>query len=77
MDIITITILVVAVLALAGWGYGYYAVPAAAPATVGQPVAGPNPLFNLLGVVGLILIVAFVTLLATGWRFGLQVQAPG
>jgi hypothetical protein len=76
MDIITITILIVAVLALAGWGYGYYTVPAAAPGAVGQPVAGPSPLFSLLGVVGLILLVAFVTLLLTGWRFGLEVQPP-
>ena len=76
MDIITITVLVVGVLALAGWGYGYYAVPAQAPGTVVQPAAGPSPMFGILGVVGLILIVVFVTLLATGWRFGFDVQPP-
>jgi hypothetical protein len=76
MDIITISILVVAVLALAGWGYGYYTVPAPAPGTAVQPVAGPSPLFSVLGLVGLILLVTFVVLLATGWRFGLEVQPP-
>ena len=34
------------------------------------------PLVNLLGILALILIVALIVLLATGWRFGLQVAPP-
>ncbi|HVK11138.1 MAG TPA: hypothetical protein VM597_20380 [Gemmataceae bacterium] len=76
MDIITITILVVAVLALAGWGYGTYS---ARPVTVVEsgPAPGPAPGLSLLGIVGLILLVAFVVLLATGWRFGFEINPPG
>ena len=75
MDLITITLLVLAVLALVGWGYGSYA---RRPVTVVEsaPASAPAPGLTLLGIIGLILIVAFVVLLATGWRFGLEVQPP-
>jgi hypothetical protein len=75
MDIITITLLVLAGMALVGWGYGYYA---ARPVTVVESAPAPAPArgLTLLGIIGLILIVAFVVLLATGWRFGLEVQPP-
>ncbi len=76
LDIVTLTILVVAILAIAGWGYGSYA---ARPVTVAETGTAPAPApgLTLLGIVGLILIVAFVVLLATGWRFGLEVNPPG
>jgi hypothetical protein len=37
---------------------------------------GPAAGLTLLGILGLVLIVAFVVLLATGWRFGLDIQPP-
>jgi hypothetical protein len=43
------------------------AAPAPAPAHGG---------LTFLGIIGLILLTAFIVLLATGWRFGLQVQPP-
>jgi hypothetical protein len=72
MDAVTITILVLAILALGGWGYGYYTAPA--PAAAVAPA--PHPGLTLLGFLGLILIIAFVVLLATGWRFGLDIHPP-
>jgi len=75
MDALTITLLVLALLAIGSWGYGSYGVRAA-PGTVVETGPGPNPGITLLGIVGLILLVAFVVLLATGWRFGLHIQAP-
>jgi len=66
MDPITIGLIVLIVLSLGSFGYGR-AYPGA---------EGVNPLFNLLGMLGLIFIVALVVLLATGWRFGLHVAPP-
>ena len=77
MDAITITLLVLAILAIAGWGLGSFAArPAPVVVSESAPVATGSPLLSLLGIVGLILLVAFIVLLLTGWRFGLQVQAP-
>lgn len=75
MDLLLIGILIVAILAMGGWGYSYYT---ARPAVevVPAPAAGPSPLIHLLGLVGLILLVAFVVMLITGWRFGLDVVPP-
>jgi hypothetical protein len=70
MDIVTIAVIVLIVLALGGWGYGYYATP------VGPAAAGPSPLIHLLGALALLLIVALVVMLATGWRFGISVAHP-
>src|SRR5262249_22167116 len=68
MDLLLIILIVLIVLSLGGWGYGYYSVgPAGTP---------PAPMFNGLGVLALLLIVAVVVLLATGWRFGLTVHPP-
>lgn len=75
MDIITISILILAVLALGSWGYGSYVVQPA-PGTVVQTAPSGSPGLSLLGILGLILLVAFVVLIATGWRFGLEVQPP-
>jgi hypothetical protein len=75
LDILTITLLVLAVLALSGWGYGYYAARPA-PGTVVELAPAPAPGLTLLGIIGLILLVAFVVLLLTGWRFGLEVHPP-
>ena len=74
MDLLTITLLALGALALAGWGYGYYARPV--PTTVVESAPGPAAGLTLLGIVGLMLLVAFVVLLATGWRFGLEVRPP-
>ena len=67
MDVVTIT--------LSSWlswrsAGGGYALRGAAGHDHGlTPVhPGPGPRLTLLGIVGLILIVAFVVLLATGWR---------
>jgi hypothetical protein len=68
MDPITILMLVLIVLALGGFGYGAYA---------GGPVGGgPSPLVSSLGILALILIVAFIVMLATGWRFGFEIAPP-
>ena len=67
MDPLMIILLVLLVLSLGGWGYGYYAGPVGAP---------PAPMFNGLGLLALLLIVAAVVMLATGWRFGLEVRPP-
>ena len=74
MDLLTITLLVLGVLALAAGGYGYYARPA--PTTVVEAAPAPVAWLTLLGIVALILLVAFVVLLLTGWRFGLEVRPP-
>jgi hypothetical protein len=74
MDIITISLLVLAVLALVAWGAGAYAARPVPDVVVER--VGPSPLISLLGIIGLILIVAFVVLLLTGWRFGLQITPP-
>ena len=75
MDIITISLLVLAILAIAGWGAGSYAARPTQGVAV-ETVAGPSPLISFLGIIGLILLVAFVVLLLTGWRFGLQITPP-
>ena len=75
MDPITLTILIIAILALGGWGYGYYTRPATGTVVESGP-APAAPGLSLLGIIGLILLVAFVVLLATGWRFGMEVQPP-
>ena len=70
--ILLVVLLVVAVLALGSWGYGSYAARPA-PGAVVEPGSG---WINILGLIGLVLLVAVVVLWATGWRFGLQVQPP-
>ena len=74
MDLLTITLLVLGVLALAAWGFSYFARPV--PTTVVEPAPAPVAWLTLLGIVALILLVAFVVLLLTGWRFGLEVRPP-
>jgi hypothetical protein len=76
MDLLLLIVLIVAVLALSGWGYGYYAARPVPGAVVEGPPAGAGPLVSLIGVIGLILLIAFFAMLATGWRFGLDVQRP-
>jgi hypothetical protein len=71
MDVITIAFLVLAILALGGWGYGYLtAVPV--PGRVAGNAPGPALGITLLGIIGLILLVAYLVLLATRWRFELD-----
>jgi hypothetical protein len=65
MDILAIVLIVVAVLALSGWGYGTYAARPAVPA--GAVVEGPAPWVNPLGIIGLLVVVAVVVMLLTGW----------
>ncbi len=78
MELWLIILLVLAVLALGGWGYGYYAVrPAATTEVVSGPAAGPSPLVHLVGVIGLLLLVAFLVMWLTGWRFWGGVAPPG
>lgn len=68
MDVLTIALIIIAVLALGGWGYGNYVYRPAAPAAPGAVVEGPAPWVNPLGVVGLLVVIALVVMLATGWR---------
>jgi hypothetical protein len=75
MDILTIALLVAGVLALVVWGFGYFAARPV-PGVVVERAPGPVAGLTLLGIIGLVLIVAFVVLLATGWRFGLDIQPP-
>jgi len=76
MDALTITVLILALLALGSWGYGSYAVRPVAGAEVVPAGPAPAPWLSLLGVVGLILLVAFIVMLVTGWRFGLTIAPP-
>jgi hypothetical protein len=77
MDIVLIVVLVIAVLAIAGSGYGYYSArPVATTQVVEGPVAGPSPIISVIGVIGLLLLVAFFVMWLTGWRFGFQMAPP-
>jgi hypothetical protein len=77
MELWLIILLVLAVLALGSWGYSYNTVrPAATTEVVSGPAAGPSPLIHLLGVIGLILLVAFFVMWLTGWRFGFGAAPP-
>lgn len=77
MDAILLIVLVAAILALSGWGYGYYYTrPVPGDAVAPGPVAGPSPFVNMVGVLGLILLVGFVIMWATGWHFGFQAAPP-
>jgi hypothetical protein len=61
MDLFTLFLIGLVILALGGWGYGTYA---------GGPGGGaPAPIVSGLGLVALILIVALIAMLITGWRF--------
>jgi MYXO-CTERM domain-containing protein len=77
MDLLLIILIVVAVLALSGWGYSYYgARPVAVTDVSAAPASGPSPLIHLIGVLGLLALVAFIVLWATGWHFGFQAMPP-
>jgi hypothetical protein len=78
MSLLLIILIVVAVIALSGWGYGYYgARPVAVTDAAVAPDAGPSPLIHLIGVLGLLALVAFVVLWAIGgWHFGFQAVPP-
>jgi hypothetical protein len=77
MDLLLIIVLVIAVLALAGSGFGYYSTrPVHSTEVVSGPAAGPSPLISLIGVIGLLLLVAFFVLWMTGWRFGFAANPP-
>jgi hypothetical protein len=74
MDLITISLLVLGILMLVGWGAVAYAARPV-PGVVVERVS-PSPLISFIGIIGLILLVAFGVLLLTGWRFGLQITPP-
>jgi hypothetical protein len=76
MGMLLIILLVVAVLAMSSWGYSSYAYR---PATtvVEEPVAGPSPIITIIGVLGLIALVAFFILWAVeGWHFNFEAIPP-
>ena len=75
MDPLLIIVLVVALLLIGGAGVGYYGMRRA-PVVVEEAPVGASPLISLLGIVGLILLVAFFTLWLTGWHFGFQAVPP-
>ena len=77
MDILLILLIVVAVIALSGWGYGtYYASRPVVVSDTAAPATGGSPLITLIGFLGLIALVAFVVMWATGWRFGFEALPP-
>jgi hypothetical protein len=77
VDILLILLIVVAVIALSGWGYGtYYASRPVVVSDAAAPATGGSPLITLIGFLGLIALVAFVVMWATGWRFGFEALPP-
>jgi hypothetical protein len=65
---------VLAIGAVGWWAYRYFLYR---PVTVVEAVPdGTSRFVHLMGLVGLILLVAFIVLLVTGWRFGLEVTRP-
>jgi hypothetical protein len=66
MDLLLIVLLVLAVLSLGGWGYGYYSGPGPGPGALGPP--GPAPWVSPIGLIGALLLIAFLVFLFTGWR---------
>ena len=75
MNLLLIILIVVAVLALSGWGYGYYAArPVAVTDVAVAPDAGPSPLIHLIGVLGLLALVAFIR--PVGDRRGTSASRP-
>ena len=64
MDIILLLVLVFAVVSVAGWGYGTYG----RTAVVDGPASAAPVWVNPMGILGLILVVGFFLMLATGWR---------
>jgi hypothetical protein len=64
----------VAILALSSWGYGYSTRPVPAPGAVIEPAPSGAPVLSFLGLIGLLLLIGFFVLLATGWRFGLEMR---
>ena len=77
MSILLIVLIVLAVIALSGWGYGtYYASRPVVVSDTAGPATGGSPLLTLIGVLGLLALVAFIVLWATGWRFGFEAIPP-
>jgi len=76
MSPLLIILIVVAILALASWGYRYYSArPVVVTDTAGS-AAGMSPIIHLIGVIGLLALIVFIVLWATGWRFGFEVIRP-
>jgi len=77
MGMLLIILIVVAVLAMGSWGYTSYAYRPAATTVVEEPVAGPSPVISIIGVLGLLALVAFFILWAVeGWHFNFQAIPP-
>lgn len=77
MELVLIALIVLAVLALSGWGYGRYSArPVVVTDVAAAPAAGPSPIITFIGVIGLLALVAFVVLWATGWDFGFRAVPP-
>jgi hypothetical protein len=77
MGLLLIILLVLAVLAMGSWGYSSYGYRTAAPAVVTEPAAGPSPIITIIGVLGLLAIVAFFVLWAVaGWKFDFEAIPP-
>ena len=77
MELLLIILIVVAVLSIGGWGYGYYSArPVAVTDVSAGPAAGPSPIVHMIGVIGLLALVAFIVLWATGWDFGFRAIPP-
>jgi hypothetical protein len=69
MDLLILALVFLTVLSLVGWGYGYRAGrPARGPAAAPDAAAGPAVWVHPVGILGLLLLVALLLLLFTGWR---------
>jgi hypothetical protein len=76
MTILIIALIVIALLSIGGWGYSYYGARPVAVAD-GPVAAGPSPLVHLIGVVGLLCLIAvFVLWFFGGWNFGFHATPP-
>jgi hypothetical protein len=75
MDMLLLVgIVVLAIGALVWWAYRYFLYR---PVTVVEAVPdGTSRFIHLIGLIGLILLAVFIVLLATGWRFGVEIIRP-
>lgn len=76
MTILIIALIVIAVLSLGSWGYSYYGTRPVA-VTEAPVASGPSPFVHLIGVIGLLCLIAiFVLWFFGGWHFGFNATPP-
>jgi hypothetical protein len=76
MSLLLLILLIVAVLAIASAGWGYYSYRPVA-VTEAPVSTGPSPIISIIGVLGLLTLVAFFVLWAIGgWHFDFRAIPP-